>query len=115
MITAEIINLAFKWLDKLDQENFSLCWRSGSPELKLQICEADFIAIMTDKQMLQERLVSRELVDEGVEMTYFKRPELVHRVLKFEAKLASGSRCQEFVTLVEGEDMTWQVANYTRL
>lgn len=115
MTTAEIIDLAFEWLEKLDQENYSLCWRSASPELKLQISETDFIAIMADKQMLQERIVSRELVDEGGEMTYFKRPELLHRVLKFDVKLVSGNSCQELVTLVEGQERVWRVANYTRL
>lgn len=115
MTSAEIIELALQWLIEFDQDNFSLCWRCASPELRSQVSETDFIMIMSDKRPLQGRVLSRELQDVGSEMTYYKRPELVHRVLKFDVTLAAGDKGQELVTLVKGENMTWQVANYTRL
>lgn len=115
MTSAELIDLALQWLEQFDQENFSMCWHYASPELKKQVDESDFVMIMSEKRSRQGAVTSRELLDEGCEMTYYKRPELVHRVLRFEAKLKAGNKSQELVTLVKGEDATWQVANYTGL
>ena len=107
--------IAQLWLKEFDQLNLVLCWQLASPELKKQIDEADFTAIMLEKISHRGAVNARDLIDAGTEMTYFKKPELVHRVLRFEASLNSGRKSQELVTLVKGDDGAWQVANYTVL
>lgn len=115
MTSAEVIKIAQQWLEQFDQENFSMCWQCASPELKKQVDETDFVMIMSDKHSTQGSVASRKLLDEGSEMTYYKRPEMVHWVLRFEANFTAGNQSQELVTLVKGEGDIWQVANYTVL
>ncbi len=112
---AELNTLALEWLKSFDKMDFSRCWQDASPELKKQVDEQDFVTIMSGKRSHQGIIVSRELIDAGAEMTYHKRPDIVHRVLRYEATLQAGSKSQELVTFVKSEDATWQVANYTVL
>ena len=111
----EIVDLALQWLAIFDQGNLSKCWESASPELKKQVDEQDFVLIMSNKRAEKGAVVSHELQDAGVEMTYHRRPDLVHRVLQFQASPVTGNQFQELVTLVKADDASWQVANYTTL
>lgn len=111
----EIVGLAMQWLAKFDEGNLSECWEGASPELKKQVDEQDFVMIMSNKRVQQGAVVSHKLQDAGVEMTYHRRPDLVHRVLQFQATLDTGNQFQELVTLVKADDASWQVANYTIL
>jgi len=103
---------AKKWLQHLDQEEFSESWQNGSLTLKLTVPKTHWVHLMESIRQPLGRPLSRKVAAQRKAKDPENLPKGNYMVVLFRSTFPNEKIVNELVTLVLESDGEWRVLTY---